>query len=192
VDVQPTIKGLVQDTLGNRTWTTMPVLLNCPLLFQGGGGVTATFPIEAGTDECLVVFASRCIDLWWQNGGIQTQAELRMHDLSDGFALVGVRSLPRVFALDTANACLISDDASTYYKLNPTTQQLAMTAPGGINLNGVTIDSSGNLTSPATIHAATDVTVTASNTSVKNHDHQVIGIQTGGSTITSTAPVVGS
>ena len=50
-----------------------------------------TFPIKTG-DECLVVFACRAIDVWWQSGGVQPPAETRMHDLSDGFVIpVGVR-----------------------------------------------------------------------------------------------------
>lgn len=156
VDVQPTINGLEIDTRGNKSWVQMPVLLDCPIAWQGGGGVTATFPIALG-DECLVVFSSRCIDAWWKQGGIQNQAELRMHNLSDGFALVGLRSLPRSFTPDPANACLITDDGQTYFKLNPTSKQVAVQASGGINLNGVTIDSSGNINSPATITATTDV-----------------------------------
>ena len=31
------------------------------MVFPGGGGFALTFPVAAG-DECLVVFASRCID----------------------------------------------------------------------------------------------------------------------------------
>ena len=64
-----------------------------PVVFPGGGGFALTFPVAAG-DECLVVFASRCIDAWWQSGGVGEPMEPRMHDLSDGFALIGVRSQP--------------------------------------------------------------------------------------------------
>ena len=46
-----------------------PILVDLPVIFPRGGGVTLTFPIKEG-DECLVVFSSRSIDFWWQNGGI--------------------------------------------------------------------------------------------------------------------------
>lgn len=190
-DVQPTINGLVQDDQGNRTWQQMPVLMDCPLMFQGGGGVTLTMPVTKG-DECLVVISSRCIDLWWKLGGIQNQAELRMHNLSDGFAFVGCRSLPRVFALDMANACLISDNGQTYFKLNPNGETISAQANEGITLNGVTIDRNGNLTSPATIHAVVDVTATAAVTALSTHDHPVALVQGGSSTIISNPPVPGS
>ena len=64
------------------------------MVFPGGGGWSITFPVSKG-DEALVVFASRCIDDWWQSGGVGIQPDLRMHDLSDGFAIIGPRSQPR-------------------------------------------------------------------------------------------------
>jgi hypothetical protein len=59
-----------------RAWPNypnLPLLVDCPVMFPGGGGCTLTFPVTAG-DECLVVFASRCIDAWWQNGGVRPQS----------------------------------------------------------------------------------------------------------------------
>lgn len=184
VDVQPSIRGLMVDDKGVETWFQLPVLINCPVLWQGGGGVTATFPIKAN-DECLVIFGQRCIDSWWQQGGIQNQAELRLHSISDGFALVGVRSLPRSFAIDTANAQLVTDDGQAYFKLNPTTHAINILANGGvtinassgITMNGVTIDSAGNVNSPATVTASTDVV--GGGKHLKTHVHS--GVTSGGS-----------
>jgi hypothetical protein len=176
VDVQPTLNGVVTSPLGVPSPLQMPKLLDCPVLWQGGGGVTATFPIKAG-DECLVIFSSRCIDAWWAQGGVQNQSDIRMHNLSDGFALVGVRSLPRAYAVDTANACLISDDGTTYFKLNPTTQAIKALAPGGLNLNGVLIDVSGNVTVPGEITTTND-DLLVGGISLKNHVHS--GVQPGG------------
>lgn len=192
VDVQPAINGRVRNPDGSSSSLQMPVLLDCPVLWQGGGGVTLTFPIQPG-DECLIVIASRCIDAWWAQGGVQDPPEVRMHNLSDGFALVGVRSKPRAFTPNTTKARLTSDDGSTYIELDPSGQivnveapgginvnsaaGINMTAQGGINLNGVTIDSSGNVSSPATITAATDVV--GNGKSLATHTHG--GVQSGGS-----------
>ena len=63
---------------GSSAWMTLPKLQDCPVHFPSGGGYTLTFPVAVG-DECLVVFGSRCIDSWWQSGGIQQQATMRMH-----------------------------------------------------------------------------------------------------------------
>lgn len=169
VDVYMALMGQVQDEKGNWTDLQMPTLLDCPVLFQGGGNVTATFPIKAN-DECLVVIASRCINAWWAKGGRDNpMGILRFHDLSDGYALVGVRSLPRKLAVSTTEACLISDDGSTFVKLNPTAQTLVMTAPGGVTINTVTIDSVGNIHSTKTITGDTDVI--AGGKSGKTHLH---------------------
>lgn len=103
-------------------WVTLPLLVDVPVMFPGGGGYTLTFPIAQG-DEALIVFASRCIDDWWATGKVGLQSELRMHDLSDGFALVGVRSQPRVF--EVAESCqLRSDDGETLVDLSPGRIQL--------------------------------------------------------------------
>jgi hypothetical protein len=176
VDVQPAINGRARSTKGVVSSLQMPKLLDCPVLWQGGGGVTLTFPISAG-DECLVIFSARCIDGWWEQGGIKDPPDIRMHNLSDGFALVGVRSVPRAFAVSTTEAVLRSDDGSTYAKLNPDAQTIQMTAPGGINLNGVLIDSSGNVTSPATMTAVTDVV--GGGKHLKTHTHS--GVTAGAS-----------
>lgn len=54
----------------------LPILPDVPVVFPGGGGFALTFPVAAG-DECLVVFASRCIDAWWQSGGVGEPMEPR-------------------------------------------------------------------------------------------------------------------
>lgn len=135
VTVQPAIRALVRDETGAQVETDLPLLLDCPVQFPAGGGCTLTFPVAQG-DECLVVFASRCIDAWWQSGGIQNQAELRMHDLSDGFALLGFRSQPRVIpAISTTAAQLRSDDGSTFVEVAPG-GAVTITAPAGLTING--------------------------------------------------------
>jgi hypothetical protein len=182
-DVQPTINGRVRTKGGVFQSVQMPLLLDCPILWQGGGGMTLTFPIKAG-DECLVVFSSRCIDSWWQQGFVPGAAGMPVNgkqpmdppDLSDGFALVGVRSLPRSYLIDANQVSLQNDDGSFFWKMNPTTKAVSATASGGFNLNGVTIDSSGNLNSPATITATTDVV--GGGKSLKSHIHS--GVATGG------------
>jgi len=171
ISVQPTINARLQATDGTFTTIQMPVLLDCPVLWQGGGGVTAVFPIAAG-DECLVVFSSRCIDNWWALGGVQDPPEFRMHNLSDGFALVGVRNATRAYTPPAGVAALMSDDGTTYVQLNPTAHTLKMTAPGGINLNGVTIDSSGNVVSPATVTGQTQVVAGSGGSAVHLTTHQ--------------------
>ncbi|MCA8120427.1 hypothetical protein LGN07_17030 [Burkholderia cepacia] len=134
VSVQPGTKDSIRNEDGTISTSPFPLLTDCPVVWQGGGGATATFPIAAG-DECLVVFASRCIDAWWQSGGVQEQAESRNHSLADGFALVGVRSRPRALpGISATSAQLRSDDGATYIDLNPALQKVRIVAPGGFDV----------------------------------------------------------
>lgn len=138
VNVQPAIKCQVRAPDGSMVWTALPLLLDCPIVYQRGGGCTFTFPI-AKDDECHVSFSSRCIDAWWSSGGVQVQSEFRMHDLSDGFAYVGPFSLATLISgISTDSAQLRSNDGSTYFDLNPTTQKIKIVAPGGFEVDAPT------------------------------------------------------
>ena len=140
----------------------IPVLLDVPVIYPSGGGFTLTFPIVNG-DECLVVFASRCIDTWWQNGGYKNQLPLlRMNDLSDGFALVGPRSQVRtVAAISSANVQLRTDSGETYMEITPD-HHINLTAPAG-----------------STITTADKVTINATNGVIINGNLTVNGLISG-------------
>ena len=168
VDAQPAVSGRARDKDGVWQPIAMPKLLDCPVVFPGGGGATLTFPVKAG-DECLVVFASRCIDGWWDQGGSPVPPSLRMHDLSDGFAFLGVRSRPRAFAVATGKVQLRADDGATYVQLDPAGKVVKVVAPNGIDLNGVTIDASGNIHTAASLTADTEITVGGK--ALRHHKH---------------------
>lgn len=141
--VQMTIKGVVTGIDGKAQFVNMPLLVDVPVHFPRGGNCTLTFPVANG-DECLVVFAARCIDGWWQSGGIQAPMEPRMHDLSDGFAFVGFFSqATKIGGISTASTQLRSNDGSTSIDLNPATQRVTITAPGGFYINAPTSNFSG-------------------------------------------------
>lgn len=72
--------------------TSIPVLVDCPVFTLQGGKAALTVPIVKG-DECLLLFADRNIDAWYENGGQAAPYDNRAHDLSDGIALVGLNSL---------------------------------------------------------------------------------------------------
>ena len=143
--VQPAIKGAEKDESGAEVSVNLPLLVDVPVVFPRGGGCTLTFPVEAG-DECLVIFADRCIDFWWQSGGIQEPVDERMHDLSDAFCIVGPQSqAKKISGISTSAVELRSDDGETKLSLNPAGGAINGTAPGGFNLNGLKILSDGRL-----------------------------------------------
>lgn len=191
VTLQPLIKAKAQNADGSFEWISLPVIPDVPVIFPEGGGVTLTFPVKPG-DECLAIFACRCIDSWWQSGGQQIQPDLRMHDLSDGFALVGIASVPRVIAnISTSAAQLRSNDGQAFVEVNPTTHairaqttgsidgqaggNITMQATGTVTLRGASIVLDGPVSATSTIVATGNVT--GAGKSLATHVHS--GVQSG-------------
>lgn len=90
-------ENLVDKKTNEVTPTEISLLVDVPIIIPNGGNYAITLPIKKG-DECLVVFGDKCINSWWANGGVQNQEETRSHDLSDGFAILGVKSLPNIIS----------------------------------------------------------------------------------------------
>ena len=119
LSVQPSIQGIVLDEESNATNVNLPLCVDVPIVWPRAGGFSLTFPIKQG-DEVLIVFASRCIDSWWQNGGVGSQAELRMHDLSDGFAMLAPTSQPKKLSnVSGENVQLRTDSGTSYIEITP-------------------------------------------------------------------------
>lgn len=111
VVVQPTIQCQFTMPDGSRVWKSIPELLDVPVVWPSGGGYSLTFPVTSG-DPVLILFSSRCIDAWWDSGApVNVQSELRMHDLSDGFALLGVRPRPNVLPSISASATQLRNES---------------------------------------------------------------------------------
>jgi hypothetical protein len=86
------VQILFRRVLNNGTTADYPVLVDCPVFTLQGGGGAVQLPIEPG-DPCLILFADRNLDAWFQNGSAQAPFDARCHDLSDGIALVGLNPL---------------------------------------------------------------------------------------------------
>ncbi|HBT1581827.1 translation initiation factor IF-2 [Klebsiella pneumoniae] len=191
--VQPAIKGAEQDESGAEVSVNLPLLVDVPVLFPRGGGCTLTFPVKAG-DECLVIFADRCIDFWWQSGGIQEPVDERMHDLSDAFCIVGPQSqAKKIGGISTTAAQLRTDDGSAFIEVAAghdvtvkTPGKLTASADGGTEITSPEIILNGNVTingnlsqgmgesgGSATMHGPVTVTndVTAGGKSLMTHTH---------------------
>lgn len=132
--VQPAIKGYESDATGTQKSVSISVLVDVPVIFPRGGGCSLTFPVKAG-DECLLIFADRCIDFWWQSGGEQEPVSQRTHHLADAFAIVGPQSQAKKISGISASATqLRSDDGSTFFELDPSTKKIKIVAPGGLDI----------------------------------------------------------
>lgn len=174
VSVQPAVKGIRVADDQTVTSVDLPLLPHCPVLYPRGGGCSLTFPIVAG-DECMVVFGSRSIDEWWQNGEAQPAYDLRQHDLSDGIAIIGLTSLKRPLSnISTTSTQLRSDDGRTVIDLNASSGVVTITVPNGLNVVGP-MHVTGPVTADSTITAMGDIK--AGSISLEGHVHS--GVQSG-------------
>jgi hypothetical protein len=176
--VQPAIQAVISDQNGNLSPVNLPQLLDVPIIFPGGGGFQITLPLASG-DEVLVVFASRCIDAWWQSGGIQQAMEARMHDLSDGFAIPCPRSQPNVLPNISSSSVQIRNKAGTAYIELTEGGVINLKSTGGVNIFGASTGTNitGDLEVEGTIDAVEEITGSGIPLSVHVHP----GVTPGGS-----------
>lgn len=160
--VQPAIQRIFTE----RGPINLPVCVDVPVLFPAGGNFVLTFPIQAN-DECLLWFSERCIDLWFTYGSTQPPFEYRLHDLSDGFAFVGISSLPRsIPSAQTTSAELRARNRSTRVTITDggnveivnAAGSITLLANGNVNVVAPTVAITGNLTVSGTIVATGNVT----------------------------------
>ncbi len=116
-----------------------PILIDCPVVCLGGGDGSLRFPISVG-DEAIVLFNDRSIDNWYQGSATSGVSSPRMHSISDGIILVGVRSMGNVLT-DYA------DDAAEFVfgttKVRVEDGQITLTTDTGVVL---VITDAGKLT----------------------------------------------
>jgi hypothetical protein len=136
LSAQPSIQAIVRDKNNDTKNVTLPLLINVPIVFPRGGGFAMTFPVEQG-DEVLIVFSSRCIDSWWQSGGVGAQVEQRMHDLSDGFAILSPTSQPKKLDSVSTDSVQIRNELGTSF--------IEITPTGKIRLVAAEIELSGSI-----------------------------------------------
>lgn len=199
VVVQPGLRCVQTNNDGTTSTSDYPQLVDVPVVFPRGGGCTLTFPVKAG-DECLLIFSDRCIDFWWQSGGVQEPVDSRQHDLSDAFAIVGPQSqAQKISGISTTAAQLRTDDGAAFIEVATghditveTPGKLTASAQGGTEITSPTIVLNGAVTingslsqgmgpggGTATMLGPVVVTndVTAGGKSLEAHTHS--GVQTG-------------
>src|ERR1019366_2659809 len=94
INVQPA----VMHTAIDMTSFSYAPLFNVPFVTIQGGGVALSLPPAIG-DNCLVIFSDRSLDSWKVNQGNPAPLpSFRTHDISDGFAIVGLNPTPTLLA----------------------------------------------------------------------------------------------
>lgn len=146
VSCRPTINRVI-----NGQDIQLPEFVEVPPVFLRGGSSYTAHPLAIG-DYCLVLVTERCFDRWWIGQDFQRPLEMRMHDYSDGFALVGIGNLAGLITIPD----VITQIGDTYQEGNY--EHL-----GDINHTGNTVhegdtEQSGgyNLTGNASVSGNTD------------------------------------
>lgn len=120
-----------------------PLLLDVPFVILGGGSSGITFPIAAG-DTCLIFFNDRDIDNWFAGANSGPVNSNRLHSLSDGIALVGLKSKVQA----DADRAMISN-GTAMVGINQSTGKLVAT--NGTSLNSVLSNLTSTLTALNTL-----------------------------------------
>ena len=144
----------------------MPVFTKVPVVTLHGGTSYTAYPISVG-DDCLLFFAERCMDKWKAGIVDELPAEYRLHDYSDGFALVGVKTTDGGITIPSGM-----------------TQHV-----GDLELTG-DLSITGNLTVSGTIEAGENITSTGGDViagaiSLQNHTHAYTWTDPAGSGVTA-------
>ena len=131
----------------------LPEFIDVPPLFMQGGGSYTAHPIAVG-DYCLLVFTERCFDRWYNGQDFQPPLEMRMHDYSDGIALVGINPLAGAITIpDVIQHTGDANQDGNYTHQGNRTQTGDLTIEGDIDLTGdLTVN--GNIICTGNISAA--------------------------------------
>lgn len=87
------VDKLTNATYNGITYVDFPILQDVPVFMPINIDKGFTYPIIEGQTECLICFNDRDISNWFENGQIQIPNSQRTHNLSDGLAIIGFRSL---------------------------------------------------------------------------------------------------
>ena len=90
--IRPAVKHRLVSSRAERSGAEgSPSSVSLPLLRDVPVFMPVPLEVQEGA-ACLVVFADRDIDSWFETGEAEVPPSGRMHSLSDGFAFVGFRT----------------------------------------------------------------------------------------------------
>jgi len=107
----------------------------------------------------LLMFSCRCLDGWWQSGGINNIApEFRMHDLSDGFAILAPTSQPKALSgISSESFRIMNEDATKYVEISD--DKITIQSDGDVEVYGDNVQVNATTVS---IISTNDINITSS------------------------------
>lgn len=179
----------VTNRLVNGESIELPEFIQVPVVTLQGGGSYHAFPV-AVDDYALLFFTERCFDGWYNGQDFKAPLEYRMHDYSDGIALVGIN--PAASALTIPGVIQQTGDTNQdgdythqgdreqtgdVVQTGDKTQTGLYTLNGNMIMNGQGGGGTANMTN-VTINIITG-DVIADGISLKNHTHGGVTVGTG-------------
>lgn len=131
-----------------------PKLGDVPVFILCGSDSFISCPIAKG-DDCIVLFNDRSIDNWYLSGQVLPPSDIRSHSLSDGIAIVGIKSLKSTSLKPVNSVCVNGGSKKVSIKNSATDLKTLMTTlvthvQSLIDLvSGLTIVDTGTPTVPA-------------------------------------------
>jgi len=137
---------------------TLPILVDVPIVLPSVQGFHITMPIKKG-DEVMVMFADRCIDAWFANGGIQKQSEHRVHHIADGVAIIGINSKPNVITNYDSENMTIRNTANNQKMIFKANGDIEVETNKDVNVkcSNISVSASGNASVSVSGNATMDV-----------------------------------
>ena len=94
------------------------MLADVPVISMRGGVSGLTMPISPG-DQCIILFNDRSIDEWFTTGRNSALDSFRVHDITDGIAIVGIsHSQNSLQNYDSQNPVLYHGQTKVVLKAN--------------------------------------------------------------------------
>ena len=175
--VQPALRTLVLSADDpDPAAIDKPPILNVPVLWPGGGGITALFPLTEG-DGVLLLFSERGLDAFKQTMKELSDPERRFFEMKDAVALPWFGTFGITPASDDG-ATIQTEDGRTYIEVSPTRVRVRH------GVQDVTVTDAGleaDITGTAMVAASGDVTLVAPKTTIRG-DVEITGaLEVGGS-----------
>lgn len=189
VTVKPAIREMLSFNGKPFEHISLPDLMMVPIILPRAGDFIVTMPVTIG-DECLVIFGDMCYDTWWENSQVGNQIDLRRHDLSDGFAILGPWSKPRVISnYSTDSVQIRNEDKSSYVEIKNNTINIITTSEVNVEAETVNVEAEEvNVTAETAEVTATSVNIDGSAVTIGSATtiddklfltHTHTGVQTG-------------
>jgi len=151
---QVSVQPLTAIKFGDGAAISLPQIDSVPVVFSGGGGAMFSYPIKVD-DVVLLVFCMRSLDEWKHGDGLDVVVPTsnRFYNINDAVAIPGLFTAGAAKAPSTDNVELRFNDMA--FSLTKTGDivmgngagSITLQADGTVNINGVTIDTSGNIVS---------------------------------------------